>query len=132
MLLAVALWLPVQAIAVPSLALQCPDADTGPARADLDATQLHHGPDAGDAPTVHDTQDSTHQHGSAGHFCCHHFSAIAAAFGIDGAAPPGVEFAIVVAHDYRFFPERAKRPLTPSSETRAIAAAALHRGDRVG
>ena len=111
-LLAVALWLPVQAIAMPWLALKCSDAEMGAAHVHAGVAEAQHGADARGASDSHE-QEPIDQHGNGAHFCCHHFSAISSAITMERADPPGFAPAIVLVHDYRFFPEPAKRPPLP-------------------
>ena len=106
-ILVVSLWLPVQAIAVPLLAIKCSDSEMGAIHAHAGTAHEHHGVDAGDPQ---DSQDPTDTHGNGAHFCCHHFSAISSALTIERADPPGFVPAFVLVRNYRFFPEPAKRP----------------------
>jgi len=107
LLLAVALWLPVLAIAVPLLAMRCADAGMSvPATLDDRIAHEHEGAQAGAVP---DDEGPADPHGG-GHFCCHHFSALAAALPIEQADAPGFVPAVVTVRAYRFFPEPVKRP----------------------
>jgi hypothetical protein len=99
-LFAVALWLSVQAIAVPWLALKRPDTANGAVHTHAAGIPDHHGEDANGTPDSPE-QDPADPHGSGGHFCCHHFSAISAALTNERADPPGFVPPIVLVRDCR-------------------------------
>lgn len=105
----IALWLPVQAIAVPLLAIKCAEPGMGAIHAHTNAVAAHDHA-AGEAAIAPDTDDSNDQHGHGSHFCCHHFSAIASSLAFERADLPGFAPAFVLVRDYRFFPEPGKRP----------------------
>jgi hypothetical protein len=103
-----AAWLPLQAVALPALVLDC--------ELDPQGSSLHQAMHGGaqhdhesDAP-AHD-HDGDAGHDALGHGCCHNLSSGAA------ASPPvvslqrgGVVPSAPAVHPYRFFPDLPKRP----------------------
>lgn len=100
-------WLPVQAVAVPLVALRCHDGDH--AAAPVVVHDCHEQPQAADegASPDHDGDE----HGlNTGHLCCPHFSAMPTnRFGIF-AEPTSFQAPMPVFHAYSFFPEQPQRP----------------------
>lgn len=107
-LFSLAMWLPVQAVAVPLLALKCANPEGGMMHGVIQQTHAPHHHDGGD--TGHDHDGSDEGPGPGSHFCWHHFSAISASAAPDRADQPGFSAAIFVLRHYHFFPEQLHRP----------------------
>ncbi len=113
-------WMPVQASALPALALDCHEETSGPAAMKQHAGHAGHDPGAmhdhaGDMPQALDGSDTpgTHDggsHGLAGHQCCTHFAAVTA-----NVLPAVVTTAVVAVATpaprvYTYFPELPQQP----------------------
>jgi len=115
-ILALAAWLPLQAGALPALALDCELDPEGSAlhQAMHGGAQPGHGDGAqhahGDGAPAHD-HDGDAGHDAFGHGCCHNLSSGAAASAPIVSLPAGAIVPVApVVHPYRFFPDLPKRP----------------------
>jgi hypothetical protein len=104
-------WLPLQAAAVPLLALACHQSGSAQAAhahaADADAhAGMHHHPDDGAGARDGEGDAST----GPGHFCCMHFTALPGAPCPVAVLAPARTVSVVVLTDYSFYPELTRRP----------------------
>ncbi|MGH8618635.1 MAG: hypothetical protein ACREUW_13165 [Burkholderiales bacterium] len=111
-------WLPLQAVALPVLALKCHAGDAGPAvmhapAASMDAAahdghnaHEHHAA-AGDDSAPGTTDDDG---GLAGHLCCTHFTAVTATVFAAAKAPSAHAMATPLARAVSHLPEPPQQP----------------------
>ena len=115
-------WLPVQAVALPALAMRCElehggaaNVDSGPVQDEEQHSHGHGHSSHLDAPSPDELQFPTHDGsgdgGSAGsHFCCHHFSAVPVTEPALASHATPAQATLPVVALFSYFPELQRRP----------------------
>lgn len=104
-------WLPVQAAALPALAMLCDE--EGTASHDEHAFAVGHGHHNGISPHSHAAGDdevggATHDHGNG---CCHHLYSAALPVSLEAPRESGSHFDLTPLFSlFSFFPEQPQRP----------------------